>query len=113
MKKIVFVLFTICLFNSCYLNTDLNDINVKSNKARADEYYWYYNPQLFNNLDSCQIVGYLQNVNGAERAINRKCPIYNDTIYVVKRYIAEDYKLFDGVIYIKDKEPFRLITELR
>lgn len=111
MKRIVFVLFTICLFNSCYLNTDLNDINVKSNKARADEYYWYYDPQLFHNSDTCQVVGVLTNYN-SNTYINRQCVIYHDTIYVIKRYIAEDYKLFDGVIYIKDKEPFRLITEL-
>lgn len=111
MKKL-YILFISLILYSCYCSTDLNDINVKSNNTRADEYYWYYDPRLFYNVDTCQVVGFLTN-NTDNTQINRQCIIYNDTIYVVKRYIAKDYKLFDGVIYIKDKEPFRLITELQ
>ena len=111
MKKLYILLISLILC-SCYCSTDLNDINIKSNNARADEYYWYYDPQLFHNSDTCQVIGVLTNYN-SNTYINRQCIIYNDTIYVVKRYIAKDYKLFDGVIYIKNKEPFRLITELQ
>ena len=113
MKKILFIL--VFILSSCYCSIDLNDINVKSNNTRADEYYWYYDPQLFYNVDTCQVVGTLSNNINNDWQINRRCIIYNDTIYIVKRYIAKDHNIFDGVIYIKDKgnEPFRLITILK
>ena len=114
MKKL-YILFISLILYSCYCSIDLNDINVKSNNTRADEYYWYYDHQLFHNSDTCQVVGALSNNINNDWQINRRCIIYHDTIYVIKRYIAKDYKIFDGVIYIKDKgnEPFRLITELQ
>ena len=114
MKKFLVILFCLIL-SSCYWKTDLNvypkpEIKISS----ADEYYWYYNTELFTGIDSCYVVGTLESKYNEEKyQINRQVPICNDTIYVIKKYIADQNNIFNGVIYIKDKEPFRLITELQ
>ena len=97
MKNFLFILLMSCLITSCYWGIDLNDYSEsKHNKIFQDEYYWYYNKELFTDADSCYVVG-----------------IINDTIYIIKKYIAGKSNIFDGVIYIKNKEAFRLITELQ
>lgn len=112
MKKILFIL--VILLSSCSWNTDLNEYEqFINNNTRADEYYWYYNKELFIGVDSCYTVGTLESkYNNEKYQINHQVPICNDTIYIVKKYIAEKNNIFNGVIYIKNKEPFRLITEL-
>ncbi len=111
MKKILFIL--IILFSSCHWCIDLNDYSQFNINTKAEEYYWYYDPQLFHNIDTCQVVGALSNNINNDWQINKKCLVHNDTVYIIKRYIAKDYNIFDGVIYIKDKKPFRLITKLQ
>ena len=111
MKNFLFIL--VFILSSCYWNTDLNDYSQFNKNTKAEEYYWYYDSQLFHDIDTCQVVGTLSNNINNDWQINRKCLVHNDTVYVIKRFIAKEYKLFDGVIYIKDKEPFRLITILQ
>ena len=115
MKNFLFILLMSCLITSCYWGMDLNDYSEsKQNKIFQDEYYWYYNKELFTDADSCYVVGIIKNIYDDKTfAINRQIPICNDTIYVIKKYIAGQSNIFDGVIYIKNKEPFRLITKLQ
>lgn len=76
------------------------------------DYYWYYNKELFENADSCYVVGVLESRSNDEKyQVNHQCKIYNDTIYIVKKFTKNN--IFKGVIYLKDKEPFTLNTELQ
>lgn len=112
MKKILFIL-TI-LFTSCYWNNDLNDYDSLVNyKSRSVEYYWYYHPTLFIGEDSVQVIGFLSNYDDTqEYSVNRRVKVYNDTIYIQKRYSSFYYNIFKGSLYFNDKDPYPINTIL-
>ena len=110
MKKLFFLL--VILLSSCYCDWDLN--NYPKPTTRADEYYWYYNSELFYNRDSCQVIGVLtSNYDNESYNINRRCKVYNDTIYIEKRRIAGHHNYFKGVILLKNQEPILIETILK
>ena len=114
-SRYIFILLTLSLC-SCYWKDDSGIASPGNNSDfRQDEFYWYYNHELFNGVDSCYIVGTLETDYEVTYSfsINQQCKIYNDTIYVIKRNIAENKNIFNGVIYIKNKEPYILITKLK
>lgn len=113
MKKLLFILSI--LFTSCYWNTDLNDYDlVVNHKSRSEEYYWYYNPTLFIGEDSVQVVGFLSNYNDTqEYSVNRRVKVYNDTIYIQKRYKEFYNNIFKGSFYFKNKLPYPIDTILK
>lgn len=113
--RYLFMLLTLSLC-SCYWKNGENVATPKKHtETQQTEFYWYYNHDLFNGIDSCYVVGTLETEYETTYSfnINHQCKIYNDTIYVVKRHIAEEKNVFKGVIYIKDKEPFILTTKLQ
>ncbi len=110
MKKILFVL--VFVLSSCYWSNDLTPDSQIT--YQSDEYYWYYNNSIFKGVDSCQVVGVLKNkFTDDMRQINHKCAISNDTIYIIKKYIAKENNIFDGVFYIRGDDPYRIIIELK
>ena len=117
--KFLFYLIVLLLTYSCYYNVDLNDYASRKhdrygNEIPYDEYYWYYNRELFDGVDSCFVVGTMETEFDCtyEFNVNHRCYVYNDTICIIKKHIAKDRNVFNGVIYIKDREPFRLIQKL-
>ncbi|MBQ8455636.1 MAG: hypothetical protein IJ537_09930 [Bacteroidaceae bacterium] len=104
------------LFASCYFDTDLNDYDsiVTPNKSMSEEYYWLYNSKLFHGIDSCQVVGQLENENDEQDfySINRKCLVSNDTIYVAKRDLTGNHTVLNGRFYIDD-EQYEVYEKLR
>ena len=105
MKKIFFILisFLIC---SCYWSNNLND-DRHDYSSRSSKYFWYYDHELFNDVEYCQLIGILTDESNDPidvQYINKQCKIYNDTIYIKKRTIKPEYNVFEGIIYINDIE---------
>lgn len=101
MKQFIASLF-IFLLCCCYANYDLNDYSQQ--KPRYEVYYWYYNDTLFNYIDSCQVIGFLYNQNNDRFQINRRCPIFHDTLYIDKKSIIGTCRYFDGILIINNKD---------
>lgn len=101
LKKVLYT-FVILL---CSCQCDWNLYNQARMETRSEAYYWYYNDTLFDNIDSCQIIGFLSSLHDKESySINRRCKIYHDTIYVEKRAIAGHHNRFEGILYFNKKE---------
>lgn len=116
MKKILFVLAIVLLSSCAWEDTIVPITDGYKQKNKADEYYWYYDNILFDNVDSCQVVGVLKNKLSDNITdviyINYKCPVYNDTIYIIKRGIAGKNNIFEGTFYIRGKDPCITTIEL-
>ena len=103
MRKVILTLpLLIC---SCCWENNLNDEYNKPN-IRSVDYFWYYNKELFHGEDYCQLIGRIINEDNESSGqyINKRCSIYNDTIYVKRRYIKPEYNIFEGTIYINYNE---------
>ena len=56
MRKLLYIfvtLFSTLLLTSCYRNSDLNEYtdDTRSNILNTYHYFWYYNPDLFKDVD--------------------------------------------------------------
>jgi hypothetical protein len=94
----IFILFCYgCYRDEC--NWQFNE------QTRSEEYLWYCNHELFSGVESVQLIGKLQSsISKDIHHINRKCQVYNDTIYVQKRQISPLHKMYDGQIIINNEK---------
>ena len=114
MKRLLYILLTLfstLLLTSCYWNDDLSDYtdNSKSNRPDAYHYFWYYNPDLFKDVEYCQVIGrYELSVPSSDddygHYTNQRFTVYHDTIYLKKRTMFPEYNYFNGSIIIGDNE---------
>jgi len=114
MKRLLYILLTLfstLLLTSCYWNDELSDYtdNSKSNRPDAYHYFWYYNPDLFKDVEYCQVIGrYELSVPSSDddygHYTNQRCTVYHDTIYLKKRTMFPEYNYFNGSIIIGDNE---------
>ena len=115
MKRLLYIfvtlIFSTLLLTSCYWNDDLSDYtdNSKSNRPDAYHYFWYYNPDLFKDVEYCQVIGrYELSVSSSDddygHYTNQRCTVYHDTIYLKKRTMFPEYNYFNGSIIIDDNE---------
>jgi len=114
MKRLLYILLTLfstLLLTSCYWNDDLSDYtdNSKSNRPDAYHYFWYYNPDLFKDVEYCQVIGRYELFDPSSddnygHYTNQRCTVYHDTIYLKKRTTFPEYNYFNGSIIIGDNE---------
>lgn len=61
MRKLLYIFvtfFSTLLLTSCYRNGDLNEYTDDTRPNRPDDhYFWYYNPDLFKDVEYCQVIG--------------------------------------------------------
>ena len=107
-KAIIAVLLLVLYGCSCSWGPDIEGFD--AGMTRADEYYWLYSPDMFYRADSCYVVGVLEN-QYMTISINHRCKVYNDTIYVIKKKIAGQNRIFNGMIYTKEHQ-FQIRTLL-
>lgn len=107
MKHLIFIFFAL-LLSSCYWDEDLNNYNTYNSKqSRNVVNFWYYNDTLFKNHEYCQLIGTFENDTINEyHYVNRRCMIYNDTIYPKPRYVGPNNTIFNGIIIIDSIEHF-------
>ena len=58
--------------------------------AHAKKYFWYYNPDLFKDVEYCQVIGRYELFDPSSddnygHYTNQRCTVYHDTIYLKKR----------------------------
>jgi hypothetical protein len=114
MKRLLYILLTLfstLLLTSCYWNDELSDYtdNSKSNRPDAYHYFWYYNPDLFKDVEYCQVIGRYELFDPSSddnygHYTNQRCTVYHDTIYLKKRTMFPEYNYFNGSIIIDDNE---------
>ena len=68
MRKLLYIfvtLFSTLLLTSCYWNSDLNEYtdDTRSNRPDTYHYFWYYNPDLFKDIEYCQVIGRYESVD--------------------------------------------------
>lgn len=66
---------------------------------------WYCNHELFSDVENVNLIGELQSHTSKDiHYINKKCKVYNDTIYVQERKISPSHKIYVGLIIINNEE---------
>jgi hypothetical protein len=114
MKRLLYIfvtLFSTLLLTSCSWSDDLNEYtdDLHSNRPDAYHYFWYYNPDLFKDVEYCQVIGRYELFDPSSddnygHYTNQRCTVYHDTIYLKKRTMFPEYNYFNGSIIIGDNE---------
>ena len=114
MKRLLYIFVTFIitlLLTSCYWSDDLNEYTDDSHSNRPDayHYFWYYNPDLFKDVEYCQVIGRYELFDPSSddnygHYTNQRCTVYHDTIYLKKRTMFPEYNYFNGSIIIDDNE---------
>ena len=114
MKRLLYIFVTFIstlLLTSCYWSDDLSDYtdNPKLNRPDAYRYFWYYDPILFKDVEYCQVIGRYESADPTAdddygHYTNRRCIVYDDTIFLKKRTLFPDHIYFNGTIVIDNNK---------
>ena len=107
----------VLLLASCYFDDDLNNYDGKGETAKVvdlGDYYWFVGGAMVSGVDSCQVVGWLENESNPDDiySINRKCLVSHDTVYVTQKDLAPHHNVLNGRIYVGE-EQYEVYEKLR
>lgn len=86
MNKVLAILLMGALLSACHWSNDIVTYETAEEKTvdtPESKFYKIYVPEVFNAVDSCQLIGFIENTaTDAKAYVNSKCQVRQDTIFL-------------------------------